>query len=235
MLLVPLGGTDTERDAQQTADAAQGDLETIRNVFQLHCPLLTVLSDMETLPGFGQFMKGQAPEDQKRRFGQRYPLATNLKPEQTLEQIRNSVAFLSNDYVQQSIAKHFQFESADQQGLGSFFEANSALVLLMDEMRTRAGPLARIIEQAVAGDKHLWRYGGCYLAATGDRGQQAFVPQLFERLFKDRNCVNWTDRILAEDQQSHGHRRLGYFLITLAWAAAIAFVAWHIWQRMDRS
>jgi hypothetical protein len=226
MLLIPLGGTDTERDAQQTADAVQGDLETIRQVFQLECPLLTVLSDMETLPGFGQFMQGQAPEDQKRRFGQRYPLATNLKPEQTLEQIRESVVFLGNDYVQQSIAKHFQFETADQPGLGPSFETNSALVLLMDEMRMRAGPLARVIEQAVARDKHLWRYGGCYLAATGERGQQAFVPQLFERLFKDRNCVNWSDQILAEDQKSHAQRRSGYFLIVLFWAAALAFVAW---------
>ncbi|MCI0680639.1 MAG: hypothetical protein L0Y71_00930 [Gemmataceae bacterium] len=230
MLLVPMGGTDTDRDAQQTADAAQGDLETVRNIFQLECPLLTVLGDMETLPGFGQFMQGQSPEDHKRRLGQRYPLATNLRPEQTVKHIRESIAFLSNDYVQQSITKHFRFETAeDQPGVGSFFEGNSALVLLMDEMRMRAGPLGRVIEQAVAGDKHLWRYGGCYLAATGDRGQQAFVPQLFERLFKDlRNCVNWTDQILNEDVQAESQRRTGYILIVLAWVAAIAWVLWEL-------
>lgn len=228
LMLVPLGGTDSERDAQQTADAAQGDLETIRKTFQLECPLLTMLADMETLPGFAHFTKGQSGDDQKRRFGQRYPLATNLRSEQTVQTIRESVAFLGNDYVQQSIAKHFKFETADQPGVGPSFEANSALVLLMDEMRTRAAPLARVIEQSVAADNHLWRYGGCYLAATGDRGQQAFVPQLFERLFKDRNCVNWSDRILEEDRKSHGQRRMGYFLIAMLWLGAIAFVAWRL-------
>jgi hypothetical protein len=246
MLLVPLGGTDTDRDAQQTADAVHGDLETIRKVFQLECPLLTMLGDMETLPGFGQFIQGQSAEDKKRRFGQRYPLATNLKREQTVERIRDSIEFLGNDYVQQSIAKHFQFEAADPPaadqpaadqapapGLGSFFEANAALVLLMDEMRIRTGPLSRIIEQAVSGDRYLWRYGGCYLAATGDRGQQAFVPQLLERLFKDRNSVNWSEQIEAADQKCHSQTRLGYYLITLAWIAAIVFLVWrfkHLFQ-----
>lgn len=225
LLMVPLGGTDNERDAQQTADAAQTDLETIRSIFQLECPLLAMLGDMETLPGFAQFIKGQSAEDQKRRFGQRYPLATNLRREQTMQVIRESVAFLGNDYVQQSIAKHFQFETADQSALNASFEVNSALVLLMDEMRTRAGPLARVIDQAVAADKHLWRYGGCYLAATGDRGQQAFVPQLFERLFKDRNCVNWSDEILEEDKRSHAQRRFGYLTIAVLWTAAIIIVA----------
>jgi hypothetical protein len=226
MLLVPLGGTDTDRDAQQAADAVSGDLDTIRSVFQLECSVLAVLGDMETLPGFSQFMQGQSAEDKKRRFGQRYPLATNLKREQTLEQIRDSIGFLGNDYVQQSISKHFQFETPDQPGLGPSFETNSALVLLMDEMRMRAGPLSRVIEQAVARDKHLWRYGGCYLAATGEKGQQAFVPQLFERLFQNRNAVNWSDEILAEDQKCQSQRSLGYFLIALAWAGLIAYVAW---------
>ncbi len=258
MMLVPLGGTDTDRDAQQTAEAAQRDLETIRNVFQLECPLLTVMADMETLPGFGNFMEGQTPEDKKRRFGQRFPLASNLRREQTVEQIRDSIAFLSNDYVQQSIAKYFQFEKAEkpaaeragadkpaarrsqaaappvessetaETGLGTFFEGNAALVLLMDEMRMRAEPLERIIQQAVAGDGYLWRYAGCYLAATGDRGQQAFVPQLFERLFKElRNCVNWTNEIWEYDQRCHTHRKIGYLLVTAAWAITIAWAVWH--------
>jgi hypothetical protein len=103
----------------------------------------------------------------------------------------------------------------------------------MDEMRIRTGPLSRIIEQAVSGDRYLWRYGGCYLAATGDRGQQAFVPQLLERLFKDRNSVNWSEQIEAADQKCHSQTRLGYYLITLAWIAAIVFLVWrfkHLFQ-----
>src|SRR5262249_46590964 len=55
LLIVPLAATDTEEDAGQTALIIQQDLTIIRKTFQVHCPMIAMLSDLETLPGFREF------------------------------------------------------------------------------------------------------------------------------------------------------------------------------------
>jgi len=231
LLLLPLGGTDTPADAQQTAEACRLDLDTLRAVFTMNCPLLALVCDMEVLPGFRECMRLDSARDSnyfRRRVGQRFPLANNLRGDELLAQARASIQWLNNGYLQSLVYKYFNLESAAGSDAAAMMAANASLFLFLDEMHDRTKRLADIISQFLPSkDQDGWFYGGCYLGATGGRDEQAYVPGLFKRLVEEQNCVAWTPRALANDAKCHAQTRLGY---TLLWSAAglliVALIGW---------
>ncbi len=203
LLLVPLGGTDTVGEAQFTAQATQEDLNVVRQELKLDCPLVSLLVDMEQLPGFSEFMQRQPPKELGNRRGNGFPMSTRLSRNEVLEQVRISLSWVCTTYLQDSVYRIFKDEKTNDKDPTPLFPGNSRLVLLLDEMNERANSLAVIVQQAIApANAPLFRYSGCYMAATGAKGSQGFVAGVFQKLVKEQSGVSWTEAALAEDAQS---------------------------------
>ena len=204
LLLVPLAGTDNPSEAQLTAQAAQDDLNVVRQQLKLDCPLVAALVDMEDLPGFVEFMRRQPPKELGNRRGNGFPMSTRLSREELLEEVRTSLSWVCTTYLQDCVYKVFQGETPTNVDVSPLFPGNSRLVLLLDEMNERAEALNMILQQAIAPNHGpLFRYAGCYLAATGEKGNQAFVAGVFQKLVKEQSAVSWTEAARAEDGQCH--------------------------------
>ncbi len=230
LILAPIGGTDTEHDAQQTADATARDLATLRRGLRMQCPVLVLACDLEALPGFADFIRRVSAKDRLGRLGQRFPLASpDLAGERLEAKIDNSIHHLCNSYLRDWVYRSFM---ADEKGFTDAEKqtttTNIGLYLFLDEMRARRKHLSRIVTHGLAkeGPTPLL-YAGCYLAATGADAarEQAFVPGVFKRLLENQNLVSWTNEALAEDRRCHGRAQWGYTLLAGLAAVLVAAVA----------
>ena len=198
----------------------------IRREIKLDCPLFAMVVDMEDLPGYVEFMKRNAHE-LGRRLGQRFPLATKLSREETLQHVAASISWLCTSYLQDSAYQFFQLEKADQ-APGTTLAGNASLFLMLDEMTRRSAARLTIVKQAIAPDDDtVMRYAGCYLAATGAKGSQGFVGGVVQRLVEEQSAVGWTERALAENASNHVWAWY-YFVISgvlaLAWLLLLAWL-----------
>jgi hypothetical protein len=225
LVLIPLAGTDTPGEAEVTAQACREDLETARREMKLDCPVLSLVVDMEELPGFSDFVQRQTAKQLRHRRGSGFPMSTRLERKEILREIRHSLNWVCSTYMQDSIYDVLQNETAANMDVAPLFVGNSRLVLLLADMNDRADALSSIIEHAISAPD-LFRYSGCYLAATGGAGSQAFVAGVFEKLAKEQSSVTWTAAAKEEDVQSHLWANY-YFMTTvvlfLAWCALLAY------------
>jgi len=228
LLLVPLGGTDTSGEAQFTAQAAQEDLSVARQEMKLDCPVVTLLVDMEHLPGFADFLQRQPSKELGNRHGNGFPMATRLSREELVDQVRMSLAWVCTTYIQDSVYRLFQGETPANKDPGPLFPGNARMVLLLDEMNERAEALSWIISRAIAPEEDaMFRYSGCYLAATGPKGSQGFIAGVFQKMVKEQSAVGWTDAALHEDAQFHTWAKCYLVLaivLALAWCALLAWI-----------
>jgi IcmF-related N-terminal domain len=229
LLLVPLAGTDRLDEAQLTAQAAHDDLNVARHHMKLDCPLVTLLVDMEELPGFVEFMRRQPSRELGTRRGSGFPMSTRLSREEVLEEIRTSLAWICTTYVQDSVYRAFQAETAASPDPLPLIPGNSRLALLLDEMNERTDSLALIVQQAIAPERDaLFRYSGCYLSATGEKGSQAFVAGVFQKLVKEQSAVSWTQTALAEDSQCHVWASYYFIMALVLLVVWVGLVVWRV-------
>jgi type VI protein secretion system component VasK len=216
LVLVPLGATDTDIDAQQSADLLNRDLMTVRQVLKVRCPMFAMLVDMEQVPGFNDFIQRRSASERSRRIGQRFPLAPPDVTEETLhERLDESVKWLADNVVRDLVYRVFKVET----GQNGKLDVNHELFLLLEELRERKEHLGRFVVQGLARDVDPpLLFGGCYLAATGaDRERdQGFTRGVLQRLFDSQDLVAWTDQALIEDARSHRLTFAGYAFLVLA-------------------
>lgn len=221
MVLVPVGGTDNEPDAQQTAELLSRDLSTLRSVLRLQYPTLVLACDIEALPGFSEFIQRVAAKERVGRLGQRFPLASpDLAGEALYEQIDRSIHHLCNSYLRDWVYRLFRADGGNAATV-----TNTGLYLFLDEMRARKKNLSRVLVQGIAKDSPLpLLYAGCYLAGTGADAskEQSFIAGVFKRLMENQSVVSWTMDALTEDRRCHSRANLGYTLLA---GLAIALVA----------
>ncbi|HZZ80012.1 MAG TPA: type VI secretion protein IcmF/TssM N-terminal domain-containing protein [Gemmataceae bacterium] len=221
LVIVPLGSTDTPAEAQLTAQACQEDLHVARQEMMIDCPLLVMLADMEELPGFPDFIQLQSPAKLRNRRGGGFPMATRLNRDELLREIRNSLTWVCTTYLQDSVYKVFQSESGTNKDVTAMFPANARLALLLAEMNERADPLSTIILHAIAPQNHpTFRYTGFYFAATGNKANQAFIADVFQKMLKEQSSVTWTDAAKEENASNLSWANL-YFM-----AACGLFIVW---------
>ena len=221
VLLIPLAGTDTQYEAQLVAQAAEEDLRVVRQEMKLDCPVVSMLVDMEQLPGFSEFMQRQPAKELGNRLGSGFPMATRLSRDEVVQNLRQSLAWVCTTYLQDNIYRTFGNETPVE---------NARLVLLLGEMNERADSLSLILQQAVAPQNgSLLRYSGCYLTATGPRGNQGFVAGVFQKLVKEQSSVSWTQEALAEDAHSHTRGNYYFLLAILLFLAGIGLLGWIIY------
>lgn len=212
LVLVPLGATDTDKDAQATADLCRNDLNVVRRIMKVQCPIFAMVVDMEQLPGFREFIHRRTADERKRRIGQRFPLnPPDLRGDDLEDKLGESILWLGHHGVRDLVYKIFKADAAK-------LDANHELFLLLDEMRIRKDHLAQFLVQAIARDADApLLFGGCYLAATGaekDR-DQAFIRGVLARLFDQQHCVAWTDQARIEDARYHSMTFFGYVALAV--------------------
>jgi hypothetical protein len=230
LVLVPIGGTDTETDAQQTAEVCTRDLATVRRVLCMQCPILVLACDLEALPGFRDFIDHVSARERLGRLGQRFPLASpDLAGEALQEQIDRSIHYLSNNYLRDWVYRLFKAEDSGKDPI----QSNVGLYFFLDEMRSRKKNLSRALTQGIARDAPTpLLYAGCYLAGTGvDKNhEQAFVAGVFKRLLENQSIVAWTDQALAEDRKCHSRANVGYAFLGGLLLAALATLGFFLFR-----
>ena len=226
LVLVPLGATDTEIEAQQSADLCARDLATIRRILKVRCPMYAMLVDLEQLSGFKEFVHRRPSSERSRRVGQRFPLnPPNLQGDAFYEKLDESILFLSENVVRDLVYRLFKVDAS----MDAKLSINHELFLFLDEMRDRKDRLSRFIMQGLARDfDGPLLFGGCYLAGTGTDKErdQAFTRGVLQRLLDSQNLVSWTDQALAEDARARTITFFGYAALAVLVAAAVGIFAY---------
>lgn len=224
LLLLPFAGTDSEADVGPTGLVCQRDLAAAREALQVHCPIFVMACDMETAPGFPDFIAAFSPAERRRRVGQRFPFVAELEPVALQNKVEEGVRFIFHALLPSRIYKFFRVETAGGAGRDECVAANTRLFRLMAEARARQDRFGRVVGRAVSPEAHgALLYGGCYIAATGDDSNrdQAFVAGVFHRLPESQNYVTWTPEAVQEEETYQWWTRLGY--IALGVFVAVVF------------
>jgi type VI protein secretion system component VasK len=228
LLLISLGSTDMDTDAQQTGEILQRDLAAVQSTLKVHCPIFALVCDLETLPGFREFIVRLPVRDRERRLGQRFPLAPEIDGEQLLDYVDSSVQWVCGSLLRDWVFKLFRVETPGRDDPPAVIAANANLYLLLDELRERQKRLGRVLRVAFARQTSgPLRFGGCYLAGTGhdpDR-EQALVAGLFRRLIDHQNDVSWTDQAMEENESAERVAKVGYGVLAGAGVAVVLLVA----------
>ncbi len=222
LLLVPFAATDGDQDALDTGATCQYDLATLRRTLQVNAPTLALLCDLETAPGFSEFVD-RFPEKQRlQRVGQRCPLVPAL-PEDAgraraeTDMLTGLADWLCGTVVPGWVYKHFELEVPGRSDQHTAVRGNIRLFQFMHDLRQRQRRLGRLLSQAVvAKEGEPLLFGGCYLGATGSdpNRDQAFVAGVFRRLSDEENNVSWT--VGALDEEASYGRRIGLFHTAVA-------------------
>ncbi len=204
LLLIPLAGTDTIGEAQLTAQACLEDLTTVRSEISIDCPVISLLVDLEDLPGFTDFLSLQRPKDLASRRGGSFPMATRLSRDELRTQIKTSLAWVCTTYLQDSVYAVFQSESDANKEVAPLFPRNARLAMLLTEMNERADAVCDIVISAMMPENEpMFRYSGFYFAGTGAVGVQGFIAGVFQKLVKEQASVTWTQAALDADAKCY--------------------------------
>jgi hypothetical protein len=230
LLVVPVAATDSEEDANQTGKLCNYDLRTVRQVTQTCCPVIALVTDLETLPGdgFREFVDRFPESDRARRVGQRFPLVPDLDGNELEPKLIDAAAWVCNSLVPNWVYKRFRIEKAGNGSLDNTFRGNCRLFQFMYQLWERQQRLGRIVSRSVTtedGEPPL--YGGCYLGGAGrDRRDHAFVAGVFQRLVLEQSAVSWTQDALVEDARYRRGTLLQFGAIALTIAVTLVIVLW---------
>jgi hypothetical protein len=226
LVLVPFAGTDSDNDANQTGNICHQDLETARRVLQIHCPVFTLVCDLETTPGFPEFAQRFAAEQRARRIGQRFPLVPDVANQEALAHELEQVALaICNNVFPSWVYKLFRVETPGREETAAVVKANTRLFNLMSQFRDRRKRFGQALTRCLEaeGESDRWLFGGCYVAGTGREAvrEQAFVAGVFRRLMDEQNAVAWTPNAHQQEQQYRQWTKYGYVGIAVCTAALV--------------
>jgi hypothetical protein len=211
LLVVPLGATESDEDANQTGRLCQEDLRSARQSFQIQCPVIALLGDLENLPGgcFREFVE-RFPESQRgRRVGQRFPLVPDADLATVDTKIGAAAEWVCDTLVPGWIYKLFRVDRPGSDSLENAVRGNARLFQLMYQMWERQQRLGLLLRKAIMTEQGgPMMFGGCYVGGAGRDGrEQAFIAGVFQRLTMDQDAVSWTDEAAREEAN---YRRLTY-------------------------
>lgn len=231
LLLVPYAAADRDDDATATATASHQDLEAVRVALQVRCPVFALICDLETAPGFREFIERFPAEQRARRLGQRFPLLPDTEPDLVPAMIETGTEWVCESMIPNWVYKLFRLESPGKDDLAATVRGNGRLYRLMGEMRERQKRFGRVFTRTLAAeDGGPPLFGGCYVAGTGRDAahEQAFVAGVFRRLIENQNYVSWTDEALEEEAGNQRWTNFGYTGLGIAVAALVGLglLAW---------
>jgi hypothetical protein len=213
LLMIPYAATATDSDANQTGILAQRDLETVREVMQINCPVLALVTDMERAPGFRDFIDRFPKGHRQRRLGQQFPYVANLNATDRNKLVESGVDWICAELFPSLIYRLMRPERARNDRGPSPLKGNVRLFNLLGQIRDRRRRLSRVLSLSLElSDNEPIYFGGCYFAGTGRNAQkeQAFIAAVFHRMLEGQNYVSWTPAGLSEEHDYQRWTRLGY-------------------------
>ena len=225
LLLIPLAATRGDEEASQVGLICQRDLATVREATQVCCPVVALVCELETLPGFRELI-ARLPEGQRdRRMGQRFPLVPDLAPGKIGPMIESGVVWIGGVLVPKLVDRLWTVETPGQSTTADAVRGNVRLYELLRQIRGRMLRLSRVLIRACASDgDRVEMLGGCYLAGTGTdpASEQAFIPGVFRRLSEYQDFVAWTPGAVKEDATYLAWTRYGYIALAVLTLACLA-------------
>lgn len=206
LLLVPYAATGSEQFASDTAELCKRDLETVRKGFQLLCPRIALLCDMELAPGFREFISRFPKDKRLSRMGQGCPLAPDfIQASSTLgpEPLAKSLAsWVCRETLPTFLHTQFSLEE-EPDGFTSCLNRNVQLYALLNQLRERERFLGQLLARGlVKGVPDPLLFGGCYVAATGSESpDQAFVRGIMEWLREHQDDVRWIEEVFQQEKK----------------------------------
>lgn len=233
LVLIPYAATDSDDNAVAAGGLCRADLGAARTALGVYCPVLAMLCDLETAPGFREFVKRFPAEQRQRRLGQRFPLVPDLNAQETTAMLAQGTEWICRSMFPNWVYKLFRLECSSQEDFASVTDGNTQLYRLMSQMQLRHQRLSQLAVRGLLPEDDVPAlFGGCYIAATGPdaANDQAFVPGVFRRLLENQNFLSWTDEALDEDTRQQRWTTLGYLGMGLA-VACLAAAGALIWSR----
>ncbi|MFO0969511.1 MAG: type VI secretion protein IcmF/TssM N-terminal domain-containing protein [Gemmataceae bacterium] len=233
LALVPLPGLADDAAAKRLADAAQTDVQTARDVFQLECPTVVLVTDLDRASGCAEFLGDCPPAARDEALGQRFPLVPDIDPHEVAGMIESGLASLCGSRRLELLEPKFLLDPAGGEAAGAPGAAvrkNMRLYQFAESVRQLGPRLARLARRVAAGaDGGPPMLAGVFLAATGDdAARQAFVPGVIRLLLQDQNYVTWTPEALAEERSFAWMTAAGYVACVLLLAlGGLGYWFWH--------
>jgi hypothetical protein len=212
LLLVPFAATDSDQDAAFCGDVLYRDLSVTGAGLKVDCPHFVLVCDLETAPGFTEFVQQFSGRERLRRIGSKCPLRPDFRgangrgpaPEDApaARMVASLAEWVCNAVVPTFVYRKFGMEGSDKDDRTALVHTNSRMFQLSAELQVRGSRLAGILARGFsARAKGRLLFGGCYLAGTGSNpdSEQGFVRGVIERLPEGQSCVYWTEQTLAEE------------------------------------
>ncbi|MGE3807110.1 MAG: type VI secretion protein IcmF/TssM N-terminal domain-containing protein [Gemmataceae bacterium] len=225
LTLIPYPGLARPEVASQFGQLMQQELDIVRTTLRVNCPILALICDLETAPGFRDFIERFPADQRQRRLGLRLPHSPDLDPEQWQDMLVNAALWICQSLMPSWVYRLVRLDPPGTDTLG-----NASLMHLLAEFYARADNLATILGSGIPLHPPTPPlFGGCYLAGTGadPQHEQAFAPGVFRRLLEDQNFVSWTAEAIAEDARNQRLANLGttvLAILTVALASIAGFV-----------
>src|SRR5207302_9109960 len=108
------------------------------------CPLLSLIVDLETAPGFQDFLERISDKDRRRRVGQRFPLNPDVDEEGLQAMVDGGVHWLCNSMFAGWVYKLLRIEDSDKESVESGTRSNAQLYQLLWQLVERQKRLSRI-------------------------------------------------------------------------------------------
>jgi hypothetical protein len=240
LVLVPYAALESDQVALTTGDIIHRELIIVRHALKVHCPLFTLVCDLETVPGFTEFIGRFSETERQQRVGQRCPLVPLLqrretampareREDQNLEGMFHSLAhWLCGTFFSGWVYKKFRLETPNKAPLATVVKSNGRLFLFLEDLHERQERLAILLAHALVEESGPPLFGGCYFAGTGKNPatEQAFVAGVFRRLPEEQNWVAWTPEALAEEEGYQRWVRRGWGLLIVISVAAVGVLGY---------
>ena len=203
-------------EALKAAGAVRDDLRTIQRVLQVRPPVFALVTGMEGMAGFPEFVARMPVASRQNRCGVAIPGSHEFSG----DMINRALIWMAgwfHAWIMNLIAEDLQ----DQEG-------NNALIALDLEFRRQRKRLRNLMEAAFSTHRGtepvLFR--GCYFVGTGDLpGEQAFSGGLIRgargRIPADHRATEWT---LDAEREDRHYRRLALYVGLVG--GAIVLMAW---------
>jgi type VI secretion system protein ImpL len=232
LALVSLMALTDDEVAGQAATVYQYDLTAVHQELQLVCPVFAVVCDVESSPGFAEFLSRFPGEQRFGRLGHRFPLFSELDAERIPANIETMAHWICRSVVPAHVYKLFQTENFVPQSRAeeddeepqrssaidqmAVVRGNSQLYQFLVHVRRVSRNLARVLKGGVIGDPNkTLLFGGCYLSGTGNdpKNGQGFVAGVFRRLKQCEDSVAWTPQAFAEETEAQRWAQWGYIAL----------------------
>jgi hypothetical protein len=241
LVLIPHAATQSHQAAEATTRDCQQDLASAWKVFRLHCPLIALVCDLETVPGFPTFLEAhlarcrseeEKRKERKRRLGRRLGWGVGLDPDARRRAVGEQVQWIGCGMLPVQIYKGMRVETPGLEDEAAAVQRNYQLCRFLSAMHEGQRRLTGIIQNGLVskadGPDLL---GGCYLAATGrdPNTDQAFVAGVFERLLESVSSISWSDEALKEEAGYQTWTRYGYIALPV-FAVAMVLLVYFLWR-----